>query len=226
MKKPDEEMLIRQRSGHRERVRRRFLQHGIASLQSYEVLEYLLFMLIPRRDVKPIAKNLLERFKSVSGVFEATRDELIEFGFTERIAADILFLKEVVKFKEFEKLMTTPTLNSPEDTLEYLRVKIGHNPKETIIAFYLDSSQKVIGVWEVEGTVNNVPVAPREIVERALLYHAVSVILAHNHPSGSKNPSRSDIKFTQEIFNALDLFNIKLVEHIIVTANDHFSLMK
>ena len=225
MKRPDDDSLARQRSGHRERLRQRLLQHGISSLHSYEVLEYLLFMLLPRRDTKAIAKNLLERFKTVSGVFEATFAELVEFGFTERAAADILFLREAVKYQQFEKLMEAPALNTPEDTVEYLQTKIGRNPKESLVVFYLNSARKVAGVWETEGTVNSAPAAPREVVERALYYHATAVILAHNHPSGSKKPSHSDIQFTKDIYNALELFGIRLLDHIIVTGKDYIRLM-
>ena len=225
MKRPDEKQLAQQRSGPRERVRQKFLENGINAFQAYEVLEYMLFMLIPQRDVKPIAKALIERFKNVSGVFGASHQELVDFGLTSRIAADILFLKEMMQFWQQEKLHTLPALQSTKDTVLYLQAKIGSNPKETLVVFYLNSIKKVVGVWEVEGTVNNAAVPIREISERALLYHATAVILAHNHPSGSCRPSQADVDFTKSVYNALDLFDITLLDHLIITKNAHFSLL-
>ena len=225
MKRPDEKELAKQRSGHRERVRQRFIEHGISSFQPYEVLEYLLFMLIPQRDVKPLAKSLLEHFKTISGVLGASHKDLTDFGLTSRMAGDILFLRELMQVWQYEKLTDMPSLNSPEDTIPYLQAKIGSKPKETLVVFYLNSAKKVLGIWETEGTVNKAAVEPREVAERALLYHAVCIIIAHNHPSGDCRPSRADIEFTRSVFSALDLFNIKLLDHLIVTRDNHASLM-
>ena len=225
MKRPDEKELARQRAGHRERVRQRFLEHGLSSFQPYEVLEYLLFMLIPQRDVKPVAKALLEHFKTISGFLGASHQELTEFGLTSRMAGDIIFLRELMQIWQFEKLEEAPALNSPEDTVLYLQSKIGSKPKETLVVFYLNSAKKVVGVWEHEGTVNRAAAEPREIVERALLYHAVCVIIAHNHPSGNCRPSQADVDFTRSIYNALDLFKITLLDHLIISRDSHLSLM-
>ena len=225
MKRPDEKELAKQRSGHRDRVRKRFLEHGLESFQPYEVLEYLLFMLIPQRDVKPIAKALIEHFKNVAGVLGATKEQLIEFGLTPRMAGDILFLRELMQIWQFEKLIELPALESPEDTVPYLQAKIGSKPKESLVVFYLNTAKKVVGVWETEGTINKAAIDSREIAERALLNHATCVIIAHNHPSGSCRPSQSDIDFTRSVYNALDLFKITLLDHLIITRDKHLSLM-
>ena len=94
------------------------------------------------------------------------------------------------------------------------------------MVFYLDAGRKITGIWEHAGTVNSASVAPREVVERALLYHAVGVILVHNHPSGNCKPSPADLAFTQKIYNALELFGIKLLDHLIVAKNSYRSLME
>lgn len=226
MKQPDEKELARQRQGHRERLRERFLKESISVLHSYEILEYLLCMLIPRRDVKPVAKALLDHFNSVSAVLDSSVAELEKFGLTHRVAADIVFLRQLITVYQYEKVADRPFLENSEAAVLYLQAKLGSSKKETLMVFYLDSARKIAGIWERAGTVNCASIAPREVVERALLYHATGVILVHNHPSGSCKPSASDIDFTKTIYNALELFNIKLLDHLIVARNDYRSLMK
>ena len=225
MKKASEEILAKQRAGHRDRIRERFIENGISALQTYEVLEYLLFLLIPRRDVKPIAKSLLESFDGLTGVLSASIQKLVEFGLTKRISTDLHFLHEMMCCLHLEKLKERPTLSDAKEVVDYLQAKLGHSTKETLVIFYLDSGRKLLGVWEQCGTVNNAAVAPREIAERALLLHAAGVVLAHNHPSGNCKPSQSDVDFTRTIYNALDLLNIQLLDHIIVTRDQYKSLM-
>ena len=225
MKKASEEVLAKQRAGHRDRIRARFMENGISALQTYEILEYLLFLLIPRRDVKPIAKSLLENFNGLTGVLNASAQELVDFGLTQRVAADLHFLHEMMCCLHLEKLKERPALTDTRDVVDYLQNKLGHSAKETLVVFYLDSGRKLLGVWEQCGTVNNAAVAPREVVEKALLLHAAGVILAHNHPSGNCKPSQSDVDFTRTIYNALDLLGIQLLDHIIVTRDHYKSLM-
>ena len=225
MKKASEEVLAKQRAGHRDRIRARFMENGISALQTYEILEYLLFLLIPRRDVKPIAKSLLENFNGLTGVLNASVQELVDFGLTQRVAADLHFLHEMMCCLHLEKLKERPALTDTRDVVDYLQNKLGHSAKETLVVFYLDSGRKLLGVWEQCGTVNNAAVAPREVVEKALLLHAAGVILAHNHPSGNCKPSQSDVDFTRTIYNALDLLGIQLLDHIIVTHDHYKSLM-
>lgn len=219
-------MLARQRSGHRDRLKERFLKGGIEVFQSYEKLEFLLCMLIPRRDVKPIAKSLLEHFNSISAVFDATVQELEEFGLTRRVAVNIVFLRQLLTSCQYEKVADRPFLENSEAAIRYLQAKLGSCKKETLMVLYLDSGRKITGVWEHSGTVNSASVAPREVVEHALLYHAAGVILVHNHPSGNCRPSERDIEFTKAIYNALDLFGITLVDHLIVAKDSYRSLMK
>lgn len=226
MKQPDAKLLAQQRQGHRERLRRRFLKDGISALQNYEILEYFLGMLIPRRDVKPVAKALLEHFNGIAGVFDAPLHELEEFGLTPRVAADIAFLRQFVTVFQYEKLADRPFLENSESAVRYLQAKLGSNKKETLMVLYLDAGRKIVGVWEHSGTVNSASVAPREVVEHALIYHAVGVIMVHNHPSGNCKPSAADIEFTRSIYNALEIFGITLLDHLIVTKDSFRSLMK
>lgn len=226
MKRPDDKLLALQRMGHRERLRNRFLKDDISALQDYEILEYLLCILIPRRDVKPTAKALIEHFHGISGVLDAPVHELEKFGLTPRVATDISFLRQLMTVFQYEKVADRPFLESSESAVLYLQTKLGSSKKETLMVFYLDAGRKITGIWEQSGTVNSAVVAPREVVERALLYNAVGVIMVHNHPSGSCKPSKADLEFTSAIYNALDLFGIKLLDHLIVTKGDYRSLMR
>ena len=124
MKQPDEKELARQRQGHRERLRERFLKESISVLHSYEILEYLLCMLIPRRDVKPVAKALLDHFNSVSAVLDSSVAELEKFGLTHRVAADIVFLRQLITVYQYEKVADRPFLENSEAAVLYLQTNI------------------------------------------------------------------------------------------------------
>ena len=226
MKRPDEKLLAQQRIGHRERLRQRFLKDSISALQDYEILEYLLCILIPRRDVKPVAKALIEHFNGIGGVLDAPVRELEKFGLTLRVATDISFLRQLMTVFHYEKVADRPFLENSEAAVRFLQTKLGSNKKETLMIIYLDSGRKITGIWEQSGTVNSAVVAPREVVEKALLYNAVGVIMVHNHPSGSCKPSKADLEFTSAIYNALELFGIKLLDHLIVAKGDYRSLMR
>ena len=226
MKQFDEKELARQREGHRERLRSRFQNSGLESLQDYEILEYLLFLLIPRKDVKPIAKALLAQFGGVFEVLDAAPEKLLDFGLTPRVAADLNFLRRLTTFLRFEKVADRPFLETSEDAIRYLQSKIGNSKNETLMAVFLDASRQITGCFENQGTVNSAAVSPRKLVEEALRYHASGVVLVHNHPSGSSRPSQGDVEFTRKIYNALDIFDIKLLDHLIVTRNSYRSLMK
>lgn len=226
MKQFDEKELARQREGHRERLRSRFQKSGLDSLQDYELLEYLLFLLIPRKDVKPLAKTLLAHFGGVFEVLDAAPEKLLNFGLTPRIAADLNFLRQLTTYLRFEKVADRPFLETSDDAIRYLQSKIGNCKNETLIAVFLDPARQITGCFEYQGNVNSAAVSPRKLVEEALHFHASGVVLVHNHHSGSSRPSQGDVEFTRRIYNALDIFDIKLLDHLIVTRNTYRSLMK
>ena len=226
MKQLDEKQLAKQREGHRERLRSRFMNGGLNSFQDYEILEYLLFLLIPRRDVKPVAKTLLEHFGGVFDVLDAAPQELISFGLTPRIVADMKYIRQLTTFLRFEKVAARPFLETSDDAIRYLQAKIGSSENETFMAIYLDSARQITGCFERQGSVSKVAVTPREIVEHALYFHAAGVVLVHNHPSGCSKPSLTDVNFTKNVYNALDILDIKLLDHLIVTRDHYRSLMK
>ena len=225
MRQPEDKLLALQRSAYREQVRHLFLQKGLSALQPDDVLEYLLFFIGLRKDVKFVAKGLLEKFNTISAVLDASEEELKEFGLSSKMVADISFLRELLTSYNLEKVKKGPLLSTSDETVHYLQSKIGNSKKEKLIVLFLDSNSYLLGCREFTGTVNKVPVSPREIAEAAVLYHATSVVLAHNHPSGNCRPSESDIDFTKSIYNALDSLEIMLQDHLIITRTRFYSLM-
>jgi DNA repair protein RadC len=212
---------------HRERMRERVIQHGTETLADYELLEMLLYHVIPRQDTKPQAKKLVDRFsKSLEGLFHCKYDDLIAVeGVGPKTALMITLIREISlrisKEKAFDK---EAVLNSWSAVLDFCRVKIGHSSTEIFMVIFLDSTNRLIKHEEFEtGTVNKVAVYPREIVKLAITYNAVSVILVHNHPSGDTTPSKQDITMTKTIKEALKTIDVTLHDHIIVSASSHTS---
>ncbi len=226
MKQPDEAALARQREGHRARLRERFLRGGLDSFPPYETVELMLTFLMPRRDMKPLAKHLMERFPTVSALLDAEISELTACGLSDRTAVFIRFLRSIITLYRTEKVSNRPLLQNNDEVVAFLQTKLGGLKKETLHAPYLDAGRRLLGTSEWAGTVNRAAVPPREVVERALLLRASCILLAHNHPSGDCRPSAADLQFTKEILNGLDLFGIRLLDHIIITRNSCLSLLE
>lgn len=206
-------------SGHRARLRRRFLDHGLGTLHDHEALELLLTFAIPRRDVKVLAKTLIARFGSFERVFDATEYELSAVpGVGENAAALVLLCKGIcAKYLE-QKVKEEPVeLASPEAVVNFIRMKIGGNPKESMMVIFLNARKFLLGYHILPGTVDRTVVYRREILERCFQYKATAVILAHNHPSGICEPSPEDISLTRKIHAALASTDIELVDHLIVS---------
>ena len=221
--------------GHRERIKEKFLKNGIDGFAEYEILELLLTYCIPRKDTKPIAKELLNKFKSLDNVFKADFDKLS--------AIDGLGKNSIVFFKligdlpsiiykdelKNKKLVDKETLkiSNKDVLLKYLRNKIGYEEIEKFYVLYLSSSNEVIEFEENSvGTLDRSSVYPREIYKKIINLNAKSIILAHNHPSDNITPSKCDIELTNEIAKGLKNFGALLIEHIIITKNSYFSFLE
>ena len=204
--------------GHRQRLRSRFVRGGLNGMQDYEILEMLLTYAIPRRDVKPLAKFLIEKFHDLPGLFRASGQELLDIpGLGTNSVTLILFIKELMpKILEYE-VRQKKIINDRSDIIDFLRMKIGNERKETLMIFYLDAGRGLIEFDMHRGTVDHAAVYVREITERALLCHAAGVILAHNHPSGGTTPSVEDLQLTRNLSNALSQLGMKLIDHFLVT---------
>ncbi|MEM6534375.1 MAG: DNA repair protein RadC [Pseudomonadota bacterium] len=203
--------------GHRDRLRQKLLTRGPNALDDYELLEALLFAFIPRRDVKPVAKALLARFGSLSGVFAAEHTELIQVkGVGETAAAYIKATSELASRASKEVIQSRTIISSWTTLLGYVRNQLQHETREQFRVLFLDRKNQLIADELMgQGTVDHAPVYPREIARRALELSASALILVHNHPSGDPTPSRADIDLTREIADALSPLEITIHDHLI-----------
>ncbi|MCH8028754.1 MAG: DNA repair protein RadC [Candidatus Dadabacteria bacterium] len=212
---------------HRKRLREKFLRTQGAGMGDYELLELLLTYAIPRRDVKPIAKGLIKRFGSIGAVLDAPRSELEKCpGMGDVSSSLILLIKELfVQYTE-EEMVEKDALSTPDAVITFARTKMAGLHNETFLAIYVDIKNRVISYDTLSsGTVSRVSVFPRQIVEAVLSNHASGVILVHNHPSGVVRPSEEDIALTRSVVEATRVLDIRVIDHIIVGKNGHFSFV-
>ncbi|HLH13045.1 MAG TPA: DNA repair protein RadC [Methylovirgula sp.] len=204
--------------GHRERLRERFLRAGGDALADYELLELVLFRAIPRRDVKPLAKDLLARFGSFAEVVSARPERLKEVaGLGEAAIAELKIVAEAAKRFAKVRMDKRPSLGSFSAVLDYCRTAMAFLDREQFRILFLDKKNGLIAD-EVQGTgtVDHAPVYPREIMRRALELNATALILVHNHPSGEPSPSGADIDLTQQIVALGRSLNIAVHDHLII----------
>lgn len=217
-------------NGHRERIREKYLKNGINSFQEYEILELLLTYAIPRKDTKDLAKNLLKKFGSIEKVITAKKEELEEVEGLGKASISFLKLMGELPHIFYENSLRNTdiiTIKSKENLLKFLRSKIAFEKIEKFYVLYLSNSNELIAYDEKSyGTLDKSAVYPREIYKDVLKYDAKAIILAHNHPSGSVKPSKSDMDITKEISNGLKNFDALLLEHIIITENSYFSFLE
>lgn len=212
-------------SGHRERLRDRFRKGGGDALPDYELLELVLFRALPRRDTKPLAKSLIERFGSFAEVISAKPERLKEIkGIGENVVTEIKLIHAAALRLSQGEIMQRPALSSWSLLINYCRASMAFNEKEQFRILFLDKKNILIAdEVQQEGTVDHTPVYTREVVKRALELAASSIILVHNHPSGDPTPSQPDILMTQKIIEAAEKLNIKIHDHIIVGKQGHAS---
>ena len=212
--------------GHRERLRTRFRDAGGDALADYELLELILFQAIPRRDVKPLAKALIERFGGFAEAIAAPRDALARTGGIGETAIDALkAVQEAAVRLTREQAQARPVLSSGQKVLEYCRARLAFSDVEEFHLLFLDRKNGLIAAEkQARGTVDQTPVYPREVVKRALELSATAVLLVHNHPSGDPSPSKADIEMTREIVRAASALGIAVHDHIIVGRSGHASL--
>ncbi len=217
---------MKENEGHRERLLERYAKGELNALQDYEILELLLTMIIPRRDTKPMAKQLLARFKTISAVLAADPRELQEIdGIGERAATLLRFIRDTGSFCLKESFSGKSFVTSQEDVEEYLRFHYAHLREEYAVALYLDNRNRVIHTEILaEGTVDHCTIYPRKIFDKAFRLGGAGVLLAHNHPGGSTSPSEADWNITARLFQAGKLLDIQLVDHIIVADGKIVSL--
>ncbi len=212
--------------GHRERLRQRFLRDGPDSLPDYELLELLLTFAIPRSDVKPLAKRLIDRFGSFAEVIAAEPERLMEVkGVRQNTAVALMVAKASAARLLKGELAARPILGSYDSVVDYCRAAMAFEAQEQFRILFLDKKNRLVAdEVQQQGTVDHTPVYPREVVKRAIELGATALILVHNHPSGDPTPSRADITMTGEIVAAAKTVEIVVHDHIVVARGGHASL--
>ncbi len=204
--------------GHRKRLKQRFVQEGLSSFEQHQVLELLLFYSIPRKDTNEIAHKLIDEFGSISNVFDAPTSDLTTIeGISENSATLLSLISQLSQYYLNKKHGDKVVLDSSIKACDYVKNLFLTKKYEVFFIICLDNQNRVnIAKPLFEGTTNETAVYPRIVIEKALRYTASNVIIAHNHPGGSLNPSSADMQTTQTIKNALNCIQVKLVDHIIV----------
>lgn len=211
--------------GHRKRVKEKFLQAKSESFGDYELLELVLFQALPRRDVKPIAKNLLKNFGGFNQLLHADQDKILAVeGATESVFLQLKIMRELMGRVFRSKVLKKNIISSWSALLDYLTFNMGSLRLEQFRILFLNKKNILISDEVMAtGTIDETPVYPREIVKKALFYEAGAIILVHNHPSGNAKPSNSDIDLTTKIVNACSTVNVTVHDHVIIGGNDYYS---
>ncbi len=211
--------------GHRERLRARLLEGGTGALADYELLEFLLYSARPRGDTKPLAKALIQRFGSLAGVLGAERDALLAVpGMGDASAAALLAVREAALRMLRGELGKRPVISSWQHLVDYCTAASGFAENEEFRVLFLDRKNALIAdERQQRGTVDHVPVYPREVVKRALDLAASAIIMVHNHPSGDTTPSKADIEMTRAVVAALAAVGIAMHDHVVIGRGRHTS---
>jgi DNA repair protein RadC len=216
--------------GHRKRLRERFLQTGFDGFSSHEVVELLLTLAIPRSDVKELAKSLISRFGNLRGILDAPLDDLQKISGIGAVAPVALhFIRAAATLYLQQSAEGTESLADPERLLAFWRVRIGALHDEVFEVAYLDGGHRLLrgGVDRLEeGTIDRATVYPRRVIESALKRGAAALVLAHNHPNGQVKPSEQDKTLTRALVLAAETVNLKILDHLIVSADEAFSFRK
>ena len=211
--------------GHRQRLKQRFREAGADALADYELMELLLFRTIPRRDTKPLAKMLLDRFGSFADVISAPEARLTEIdGIGEATITDLKVVLAAAQRFSRGQVKERAVLSTWSSVIDYCRATMAFSEKEQFRILFLDKKNALIAdELQQTGTVDHTPVYPREIVKRGLELSATAIVLVHNHPSGDPTPSRADIQMTKQIVDISKPLGITVHDHIIVARDGHVS---
>jgi len=211
--------------GHRQRLRERFMNGGGDALPDYELLELVIAQAIPRGDVKPLAKALIDRFGGFSEVIAAEPERLAEVtGVGPVLISQFKIVQEAAKRLARGRVLKRPVIGSWDALIDYCSIAMSHNPVEQVRVLYLDKKNVLIAdEMQQKGTVDHTPIYPREVVKRALDLGATAMILVHNHPSGNPQPSKADIDMTRQIVTAARSLNIAIHDHVVIGKGQYAS---
>ena len=212
-------------TNHRQRLRDRFTTAGTTALPDYELLELVLFRSLPRCDVKPVASRLLEAFGDFNRVLSAPTARLTDVrGVGPAVASDLKLIEAAAHRMAQARILQSPVLSSWDALLDYCRTAMSHLETEQFRVLFLNRKNVLIAdEAQAKGTVDHVPVYPREVIKRALELNASALILVHNHPSGDPTPSQSDREMTSQIESAAQALGLTLHDHLIIGKSAEFS---
>lgn len=225
---PRDNVLPKHHEGHRARLKKRFADIGPDALSDYELVEMLLFLAIPRRDVKPLAKQLIKHFGGIENVFAASPEDLRKIaGMTDGAALALKSVEAAAKRFAKASVIKQPILSSWNRLIDYCHTVMAREKTEQFRVLYVNRKNILIAD-EVHqtGTVDQSAVFPREILKRALAHGATAIILVHNHPSGDPTPSDADVTLTHELIRACEPLNIVVHDHLIVASTGYTSFKK
>ncbi len=215
-------------AGHRERLRARLLSAGPDALADHELIEIALFLALPRRDTKAIARVLIARFGSFAAAIAAPVPDLLGVdGLGDAGVAALKTVHAAAQRLAKAEVIYRPVLSNWDRLMEYLQAVLARERVEQFRILFLDNKNRLLAdEAQAKGTVNHTPVYPREVVKRALELHATAIILVHNHPSGDPSPSQDDIEMTKEIKRATSVLGVVLHDHVIVGNGQWLSFRK
>jgi DNA repair protein RadC len=218
-------LVIDSNAGHRQRLRKRFSQSGLTGFQDYEIIELLLTLVTPQKDMKIQAKEAIARFGSLRGVLEAPVEELRKIkGIGPVNSLGIKILQEIAREFLKQRLMEKPVFESAQAIFDYLYHSMRALKNEVFKVLYLNSQNQILASEDLfKGTVDSSVVWTREVVASAIKYSATGVIFVHNHPSGVPDPSDADKDITRELVFAGRIMQIKVLDHIVIGDNRYFS---
>jgi len=211
--------------GHRKRLKEKFLNNASSAFSDYELLELLLFQATPRRDVKPLAKKMLQEFGDFNHLINAESKRILAIeDATEYTFLQLKIVRELMSRVFHSKVKNANIISSWDALLDYLKFNMGClNLEEFRVLFLNKKNMLIADEVMATGTIDQTPVYPREIIKKALFYDAGAIILVHNHPSGNSKPSRADIDLTSQVVNACNAINISVHDHVIIGKGNYYS---
>ncbi len=210
--------------GHRKRLQQKFLKSS-SSVADYELLELILFWSIPRKDIKPLAKQLLNQFGSLNNIINTNPEKILNIiAVNKNVANNFAVLRELIRRILQNKVIKENVISSWNALVDYLKVSMGNMNVEQFRILFLNKKNILLAdELQSSGTVDQTSVYPREIVKRVLFYEATAIILVHNHPSGDPTPSKSDIDLTKQIADACAVINVIIHDHVIISSTKFYS---
>lgn len=205
-------------------LQERFIQLGFGSLTEQETIELLLSLVLPRQEAKKKAKQCIESFANLRGFLSASRRELEQVGITSPCMLYIKLLHELPAEVLRQKIVEQPTYKSSQDVFDYLNYSMRDLKNEVFKAIYLNNRNQIMDIADLfEGTLDTIPIRPRDIVESAINHRATAVIFVHNHPAGDPTPSKQDKQLTRDLVFVGSILQIKVLDHIIIGNSHYFS---